>query len=136
MNCSYTSHLKVLRLNDLTMILDSVVYLKRANCAVSKIHDTEVNRMPLQPISKPTHLTFGLHFDEYGWHVLHLSYGSMSGMYYAYHTMLLGPWFITKGTIDLSFSTHCALSIDEADKLSHTISENRHCLMLLKCIQM
>ena len=57
-------------------------------------------------------------------------------MYYAYHTTLSWPEFVTEGMAGLSFCTHCALSIDEVNELSHKISEKRHNLKLLKCIQM
>ena len=57
-------------------------------------------------------------------------------MYYAYHNTLLWPWFITEGVADLCLCVHFALSIDEVNKLSHQISENRLNLRLLKHVLM
>ena len=51
--------------------------------------------------------------------------GSMGGMYYANHTILLWPRFVTEEMAGLRFCTH-ALSIDEINGLSHKVSENRH----------
>ena len=61
---------------------------------------------------------------------------SMGGTYIAYHMMLLWPEFTGKGMADLNFYTHCALPIDVVNKLSQKMSENRHNLNMLKCIQM
>ena len=57
-------------------------------------------------------------------------------MYYTYCTTLSWPEFIAEGMAGLSFCTHCALSIDEVDELSHKISEIIHNLKLLKRLQM
>ena len=43
----------------------------------------------------------------------------MGDMYYAYHMMLLWPWFIMEGMTGLSFYTHGASSIDEVDEISN-----------------
>ena len=56
--------------------------------------------------------------------------------YYLCHTMSLWPEFIAEVTVGLSFGTHCAVSIDEFNELSHKISENRRNLKMLKCIEM
>ena len=50
--------------------------------------------------------------------------------------MLVWPEFVAEGTAGLNFCVHCTLLIDEVDELSQKISENRHNLKSLKCIQM
>ena len=38
----------------------------------------------------------------------------MCRMYYAYHTILIWPEFVRKGTAGLHFYAHCALLIDQS----------------------
>ena len=107
------------------LTLDDTVYLKQTSCTYPLARSTiqRLTEYQSKPIANRIHLTFILM--------------SMGGMNYIYHhTMLLWPRFVMEGMAGLIFCTHCALLNDELDELSHKVSENRHNLKLLKCIQM
>ena len=59
-------------------------------------------------------MTTGVQFDEY--------FGVTS---YAYHMTQLWPWFDTDEEPGLSSFARGAISIDEMDQVSQTLSENR-----------
>ena len=92
------------------LILDNKVYLKRANYAYP-LAQTMIQRSTecqYKRIGKPTHFTFGLHFDGHGWYVLCLSYDTVVAMIHYWRNgrseflVLVVPYWLMKSMNSVS----------------------------------
>ena len=105
------------------LIIDNTVYLKRAKCAYplawSVMKDCK-NANTNQWVNV-THLTFGLHLNGDGQYVLRLSYD-----------VVVAIFFYERNARSKLLCSLYLIFIDEMDKLSQNITENRPNLRLLR----